>query len=169
MRKEIWPVGYTIRYGGIITGIMIYIGLFVFFLVSGVSNSQKDIMEFKKFAIGVIGMITVLVCLEIHMQYNTYKMREARKYIIKSAIHQTRGYAQRIEFNGRLSTAVHFCIFIAEVPELFRWKITGRNFKYGSLNIKTIQTTINYCIILICYKTRVLLQKARRNEKCFGS
>lgn len=97
MRKEIWPVGYTIRYGGIITGIMIYIGLIVFFLVSGVSNNQKEIREFIKFATGVIIMTTVLVCLEIRLQYNRYKMRRARKYIIENAINQTRGYAQRIE------------------------------------------------------------------------
>lgn len=97
LKKEIWPVGYTIRYGGIITGIMIYIGLFVFFLVSGVSDSQKEIMEFKKFAMGVIIMTTILVCLEIRVQYNTYKMRKARKYIIENAINQTKGYVQKIE------------------------------------------------------------------------
>lgn len=97
MRKEIWPRGYNLRYTNLIGSIVGYIVLFVFFLVSGVADNQKDFMEFSKFASIAIIILFLPACIDVYGLFKTYKRRKEREWIIKNAIYSAKGIVHGIE------------------------------------------------------------------------
>lgn len=109
MNHEVWPRGYQLNYMDIITCIIIYIGLFVFALVSGITERPKDFSEFLKFASAVILFNTVLLGFELYKFIQVYKRRRERKWMMEHAVFTVEGKfleikEQLIDHKGNIFT-----------------------------------------------------------------
>lgn len=109
MNHEVWPRGYDLDYTGVITGIIIYIGLFVFALTSGITHNPKDFSEFVKFASAVALFNSILLCFGLYKLTQSYKRRRERKWMMEHADFATEGKVlevkeQLIDYKGNIVT-----------------------------------------------------------------